>query len=136
MIIIHVTKKTVDGLSGKLWYNGHGIAQNIIPASTGAAEVVGKVIPELKGKLTYMVFRVFNPNMPIVYLACHLEKASKYDDIKKVKQQVSEGLIMGIQTALRTRLSPATLNSDTPSSSLTLDWHCSQRLLCKAHFLV
>jgi glyceraldehyde 3-phosphate dehydrogenase len=84
MTMIHAvtaTQKIVDGPSGKLWHDGHGAAQNIIPVSTGAARAVGKVIPELNRKLIGMAFRVPIANVSIVDLTCCLEKPAKYGDI-------------------------------------------------------
>jgi glyceraldehyde 3-phosphate dehydrogenase len=91
------TQKTVDGPSGKDWKGGRGAAQNIIPSSTGAASAVGKVIPALEGKLTGMAFRVPTPDVSVVDLTVRLEKATTYDDIKKLMKSVSEsGPLKGI----------------------------------------
>ncbi|XP_021015325.1 glyceraldehyde-3-phosphate dehydrogenase-like [Mus caroli] len=88
---ITATPKTENGSSGKLWCDGHGTAQNIIPASYGAAKAAGKAIPELHKKLTGMVFHVPTTNVSIVDLTCHQEKASNYNDIKKVIKLASKG---------------------------------------------
>ena len=99
MTIVHAITaiwKTVDGPSGKLWCDGQGAAQNAIPASSGAAKAVGKVIPELNEKLTGMAFGVPNPNVSAMGLACCLVLDAKYNDIKKVVKQASEGPLKGI----------------------------------------
>uniref|UniRef100_A0A1B6ERY9 Glyceraldehyde-3-phosphate dehydrogenase n=1 Tax=Cuerna arida TaxID=1464854 RepID=A0A1B6ERY9_9HEMI len=93
---VTATQKTVDGPSGKLWRDGRGAAQNIIPAATGAAKAVGKVIPALNGKLTGMAFRVPVANVSVVDLTVRLAKAATYDEIKAKVKQAAEGDLKGI----------------------------------------
>jgi len=93
---VTATQKTVDGPSGKDWRGGRGAAQNIIPASTGAAKAVGKVIPELNGKLTGMAFRVPTADVSVVDLTVRLQKEASYEEICATIKQASEGSMKGI----------------------------------------
>ena len=90
------TQKTVDGPSMKDWRGGRGILENIIPSSTGAAKAVGKVIPELNGKLTGMAFRVPTVDVSVVDLTCELETATTYDEIKAEVKLASETYGKGV----------------------------------------
>merc|ERR1719260_184104 len=93
---VTATQKTVDGPSGKDWRGGRGAGQNIIPSSTGAAKAVGKVIPDLNGKLTGMAFRVPTPDVSVVDLTVRLAKECSYDDIKAaMKAAASSGPLAG-----------------------------------------
>jgi glyceraldehyde 3-phosphate dehydrogenase len=90
------TQKTVDGPSKKDWRGGRAASANIIPSSTGAAKAVGKVIPELNGKLTGMAFRVPTINVSVVDLTVRLEKAATYEEIKAAIKKASENELKGI----------------------------------------
>lgn len=90
------TQKTVDGASKKDWRGGRAASANIIPSSTGAAKAVGKVIPELDGKLTGMAFRVPTVNVSVVDLTCNLEKSATYEEICEVVKKASENEFKGI----------------------------------------
>jgi glyceraldehyde 3-phosphate dehydrogenase len=99
MTTVHATtatQKTVDGPSGKDWRGGRGAAQNIIPSSTGAAKAVGKVIPDLNGKLTGMAFRVPTPDVSVVDLTVRLQKEASYEEICGKIKEASEGALKGI----------------------------------------
>merc|ERR1712086_478212 len=98
MTTVHATtatQKTVDGPSGKDWRGGRGAGQNIIPSSTGAAKAVGKVLPDLNGKLTGMAFRVPTPDVSVVDLTCVLAKSTTYEEICAVVKARSEGDMKG-----------------------------------------
>ena len=99
MTTVHATtatQKTVDGPSMKDWRGGRAAGGNIIPSSTGAAKAVGVVIPELKGKLTGMAFRVPTLDVSVVDLTCRLEKAATYEEIKAAIKEASENELKGI----------------------------------------
>jgi glyceraldehyde 3-phosphate dehydrogenase len=89
------TQKTVDGPSGK-WSRGRAAMNNIIPTTTGAAIAVGKVIPELEGKLTGMAFRVPTADVSVVDLTVKTLKATSLDEIKAVIKVASENELNGI----------------------------------------
>ncbi len=99
MTTVHATtatQKTVDGPSVKDWRGGRAAGGNIIPSSTGAGKAVGKVIPELNGKLTGMSFRVPTLDVSVVDLTCQLAKPAKYEDICAAMKKASEGEFKGI----------------------------------------
>jgi glyceraldehyde 3-phosphate dehydrogenase len=98
MTTIHsytATQKIVDGPSSKDWRGGRAAAQNIIPSSTGAAKAVGKVIPDLNGKLTGMSMRVPTSNVSVVDLTCRIEKGATYEEIKATMKAAAEGELKG-----------------------------------------
>jgi len=90
------TQKTVDGPSMKDWRGGRGILENIIPSSTGAAKAVGKVLPDLNGKLTGMAFRVPTSDVSVVDLTAELNSDANYDDICAAMKAASEGELKGV----------------------------------------
>ena len=99
MTTVHATtatQKTVDAPSAKDWRGGRGASQNIIPSSTGAAKAVGKVIPELNGKLTGMAFRVPTPNVSVVDLTVNLAKGASYKEICAAMKKASETTMKGV----------------------------------------
>ena len=99
MTTVHATtatQKTVDSPSTKDWRGGRGAGQNIIPSSTGAAKAVGKVIPELNGKLTGMAFRVPTPDVSVVDLTVNLKTAATYAEICQAMSAAAAGELNGI----------------------------------------
>ena len=99
MTTVHATtatQKVVDGVSGKDWRFGRGILENIIPASTGAAEAVTRVLPTLKGKLTGMSFRVPTSDVSVVDLTCELVRGASYADVCAEMKRASEGSLRGV----------------------------------------
>lgn len=99
MTTVHATtatQKTVDGPSAKEWRFGRGILDNIIPAATGAAKAIGKVIPELNGRLTGMAFRVPVSDVSVVDLTCELERGASYEAICQAMRAAAEGPMLGV----------------------------------------
>ena len=113
---ITATQKTVDGASKKDWRGVRAAGGNIIPSSTGAAKAVGKVIPELSGKLTGMAFRVPTMDVSVVDLTCNLERPTTYEEICAVVKKASEGSMKGIVEYV---------DEDVVSSDFLTDSHTS-----------
>ncbi|KAI1341932.1 glyceraldehyde-3-phosphate dehydrogenase [Xylariaceae sp. FL0016] len=119
MTTIHsytATQKTVDGPSAKDWRGGRTAAQNIIPSSTGAAKAVGKVIPELNGKLTGMSMRVPTSNVSVVDLTCRIEKGASYDEIKAAVKAAADGPLKGVLAYTEDDIVSTDMNGNTNSS--------------------
>jgi len=119
MTTIHsytATQKTVDGPSAKDWRGGRTAATNIIPSSTGAAKAVGKVIPELNGKLTGMSMRVPTQNVSVVDLTCRLKTGASYDQIKEAIKEAANGPLEGILAYSEDDLVSTDLNGHNASS--------------------
>lgn len=134
MTTIHAvtaTQKTVDGPSGKQWRDGRGAFQNIIPASTGAAKAVGKVIPALNGKLTGMAFRVPTPDVSVVDLTVRLEKPAPYDAIKAVVKAAAEGELKGFLGYTEDQV----VSTDFQSSELSSIFDAGAGMSLNPHFV-
>ena len=119
MTTIHsytATQKVVDAPSAKDWRGGRTAAQNIIPSSTGAAKAVGKVIPNLNGKLTGMAMRVPTSNVSVVDLTCRIEKAASYEEIKEAVKAASQGELKGVLSYTEDDIVSTDLNGDDNSS--------------------
>jgi len=119
MTTVHATtatQKTVDGPSGKDWRAGRGASQNVIPATTGAAKAVGKVLPELNGKLTGMSFRVPTADVSVVDLTCKLAKPASYEEICKAIKEAADGPLKGIMGYTEDEVVSSDFIGDTHSS--------------------
>jgi len=124
MTTIHAvtaTQKTVDGPSAKKWRDGRAASTNIIPASTGAAKAVGKVIPELNGKLTGMAFRVPTTNVSVVDLTCRTVKETSYAEIKQAIKDAANGEMKGVLGYTEECVVSTDFNGDPASSTFDAD---------------
>ena len=115
------TQKTVDGPSNKDWRGGRGILENIIPSSTGAAKAVGVVLPDLKGKLTGMSFRVPTSDVSVVDLTVELEKPATYAEICAEMKAQSEGKMKGILGYTEDKVVATDFRGDARSSIFDVD---------------
>ena len=115
------TQKTVDGPSNKDWRGGRGILENIIPSSTGAAKAVGVVLPELKGKLTGMSFRVPTSDVSVVDLTVELDKPATYAEICAEMKAQSEGKMKGILGYTEDKVVATDFRGDARSSIFDKD---------------
>ncbi|BAO42370.1 Glyceraldehyde-3-phosphate dehydrogenase 2 [Kluyveromyces marxianus] len=113
---ITATQKTVDGPSHKDWRGGRTASGNIIPSSTGAAKAVGKVLPELQGKLTGMAFRVPTVDVSVVDLTVKLAKPATYEEIKAVVKKASENELKGVMGYTEDAVVSSDFLGDTHSS--------------------
>ncbi|KAJ3183523.1 Glyceraldehyde-3-phosphate dehydrogenase 2 [Geranomyces variabilis] len=113
---VTATQKTVDGPSGKDWRAGRGASQNIIPASTGAAKAVGKVIPQLNGKVTGMAFRVSTADVSVVDLTVKLVKPASYATIVETIKKAANGPLKGILGYTEDEVVSSDFIGDTHSS--------------------
>ncbi len=119
MTTVHATtatQKTVDGVSGKDWRFGRGILDNIIPAATGAARAVTKVLPALEGKLTGMSFRVPVSNVSVVDLTCQLERPASYAEICAAMKSAAEGPLRGVLAYTEDEVVSSDLKSEACTS--------------------
>ena len=115
------TQKTVDGPSNKDWRGGRGILENIIPSSTGAAKAVGVVLPELKGKLTGMAFRVPTSDVSVVDLTVELEKPATYAEICAEMKAQSEGAMKGVLGYTEDKVVATDFRGDARTSIFDVD---------------
>ncbi|HEX2732149.1 MAG TPA: type I glyceraldehyde-3-phosphate dehydrogenase, partial [Polyangiaceae bacterium] len=119
MTTVHATtatQKTVDGVSGKDWRFGRGILDNIIPAATGAAQAVTRVLPSLEGRLTGMSFRVPVSDVSVVDLTCQLERSASYAEICAAMKRAAQGPLRGVLGYTEEELVSSDLRGETCTS--------------------
>ena len=109
------SQKLIDSPKGKSWREGRSAAQNIIPSSTNAAKAIGKVLPDLNGKLTGIAFRIPTPNVSVVDLTVRLRSPASYDSIKSVIKKAAESSLKGILTYTEDSVVSSDINGDRSS---------------------